>query len=190
MGQVVITGAGRCGSSFLVEFLTHMGLDTGFHPENIREHKDPLADGGAGLETIPGSGGPHIVKDMEFRHRAHRILQAGDIEHVIILTRDSAELKASYRRLWARSPWYLRLKLAFKPHQFWINSLATEPLVCRLLYDVVEKVAQYVVPVTLLSHPRAMYEPEYLAAKLGWLIGDDATKIWPAWRAATKGYLP
>lgn len=46
--HVVITGTGRTGTTFLVELLTHLELDTGFTAESVTQMKDQT--GRAGLE--------------------------------------------------------------------------------------------------------------------------------------------
>ena len=46
--HLVITGIGRCGTTFLVELLTYLGLDTGFDPASVRSGIDHVAR--AGLE--------------------------------------------------------------------------------------------------------------------------------------------
>ncbi len=39
----MITGIGRCGTTFLVELLTHLGLDTGVEPASARSGIDDVA---------------------------------------------------------------------------------------------------------------------------------------------------
>jgi len=57
--HIVITGTGRAGTTFLVQLLTHLGLDTGFDVDTI--DLSPIAR--ASLETdIRDPNAPYIVK--------------------------------------------------------------------------------------------------------------------------------
>lgn len=47
--HVVITGTGRAGTTFLVDLLFHLGLDTGYQADSIENYKHPNAR--AGLEV-------------------------------------------------------------------------------------------------------------------------------------------
>src|SRR5437660_11896971 len=57
--HVVISGTGRAGTTFLVQLLTHLGLNTGFDIDKMEVH--PIAR--AGLEmNIRDENAPYIVK--------------------------------------------------------------------------------------------------------------------------------
>ena len=60
---MLITGTGRSGTTFLVELLANLGLDTGYKPEELKDHKKKV--GRAGLEKdIRADDSPYIVKPM------------------------------------------------------------------------------------------------------------------------------
>ncbi len=87
--HIVISGTGRCGTSFLVELLTHLGLDTGFPLEKIERRKSKVAR--AGLEKdIRKPGAPYIVKSPWFCDYVEEVLARDDIviEHVFIPMRN------------------------------------------------------------------------------------------------------
>ncbi len=59
--HILITGTGRAGTTFMVELLTHLGLDTGFNADTVTGLKDEM--GRAGLEKdIRNNDCPFIVK--------------------------------------------------------------------------------------------------------------------------------
>lgn len=76
--HVVITGTGRCGTTFLVELLTNLGLDTGFSLAHTSQLKDEVAH--AGLEkNIDDQDCPYIIKNPGFCDQAKDVLQRKDI---------------------------------------------------------------------------------------------------------------
>ncbi len=87
--HVVITGTGRTGTTFLVELLTHLRLETGFSADDVISKKFSLAR--AGLEyDIMRKDCPYIVKSPWFCDCAQEIIYREDIviEHVFIPIRD------------------------------------------------------------------------------------------------------
>ncbi len=71
--HLVITGTGRSGTTFLVELLTYLGLDTGFDPVSVRSGIDPVAH--AGLERdIRSDDAPYVVKSPWFMEYAADVL--------------------------------------------------------------------------------------------------------------------
>jgi hypothetical protein len=87
--HVVITGTGRAGTTFLVELLTCLGLDTGFSADSVGQKKD--RHGRAGLEhDIRESNCPFLVKSPWFCDYAEEVICRDDIliEHIFIPIRD------------------------------------------------------------------------------------------------------
>ena len=76
--HIVITGTGRAGTSFLVELLTNLGLDTGYRSEELNKFKYSL--GRAGFENdIRKENNPYIVKDPVFCDYAEEVFKREDI---------------------------------------------------------------------------------------------------------------
>ena len=87
--HVVITGTGRSGTTFLVELLTHLGLETGFSAHDIvsKNINGPRAS----LEyDIRKEGCPYIVKIPWFCDYAQEVIDQEDIviEHIFIPIRN------------------------------------------------------------------------------------------------------
>ncbi len=122
--HVIITGTGRSGTSFLVELLTHLQLDTGWKTEQLSissmENKasreqpsrqrdvldknftypawDPIAR--AGLEkSIFDNNAPYIVKAPGFCDFAEEVLERDDIglDHIFVPIRDLSAAAESRR---------------------------------------------------------------------------------------------
>ena len=67
--HVMISGTGRAGTSFLVQLLTNLGLDTGVTPEKMKLDENARA----GLEyDIRKADAPYIVKSPFFCDHAKR----------------------------------------------------------------------------------------------------------------------
>lgn len=91
--HVVITGTGRAGTTFLVQLLTCLGLDTGFDINTIEG--DSIAR--AGLEMdLRDPNAPYIVKSPFLCDLAEEVLASSvRIEHAIIPVRQFDAAAAS-----------------------------------------------------------------------------------------------
>mgnify|MGYP003388797281 CR=1 FL=1 len=96
--HVVITGTGRSGTTFLMELLTKLRLDTGFDPSNINKHL--IARAGLEINLLDAVSPPFIVKDPSFTLYFRDVLARKDIviDHVFIAVRD-LEAAAESRRI-------------------------------------------------------------------------------------------
>src|SRR5436190_7771962 len=94
--HVIISGTGRAGTSFLVQLLTNLGLDTGYKEANKGWHEHARA----GLEwDVRKETAPYIVKSPYFCEYAAEVFQRPDIivEHLFIPMRDLYEAAESRR---------------------------------------------------------------------------------------------
>jgi hypothetical protein len=176
--HVIITGTGRAGTSFLVQLLTSLGLDTGYRPEDLEKRLNNVAR--AGLEQdLPGPDSPYIIKRPRFCEEAEAVLQRGDIllEHVFVPMRDLAAAAES-RRFVTReahaqwSPWKRFFKKVrgrdgvpggeFAAEQ----GLSQETLLLQRIYKLVYTLSDTHIPVTFLRYPRLVKDSEYLFQKL------------------------
>ena len=167
--HVVITGTGRAGTTFLVELLTHIGLDTGFTVGNIPVFKNIYCN--AGLEhNLRSEDPPYIVKDPAFCDYCDQILENKgiDIERVYIPVRDLSESAESRRRiasggtlaggLWgtdSMEPGDQELALAEKQQNLLLNLAKTQ------------------IPVVFIHYPLMLKDAEYLFDKLIDLLWTD-----------------
>jgi len=180
--HIVITGTGRAGTSFLVAFLTRLGLDTGFDPRTVGHYTRKVSR--AGLEhDVRKDDSPFVVKDPGFCDYVSEVLAREDIaiEHVIIPMRDLHDAAESRRRVHRASVSRLsplrRLLSKFVQKKvgggLWDARTETEQeiVLLRKLYRLVLEVADADVPVTLLRFPRLVEDAPYLFQKLRPILG-------------------
>lgn len=186
--HVVITGTGRSGTTFLVELLTHLGLDTGFTPDQTAGLKDVVAH--AGLErNIDDANCPYIIKNPGFCNQAKDVLQRKDIviDHIYVPMRDLHAAAESRRRVTrtnlsqqGRSTRMKRQllqlcygKQSFKETIFDGGTILgptpktkQEEILRDRLYNLLLAASNSEVPVTFMHYPRITKDCDYLYAKL------------------------
>jgi len=86
--HAIITGTGRSGTTFLVEILTALGIDTGFDAINIQKHA--YARAGLEINLLDAVSPPYVVKDPSFILYLNDVLKRKDLvlDHVFIALRD------------------------------------------------------------------------------------------------------
>lgn len=177
--HVLIGGTGRAGTSFLVRYLTELGLETTFSRQGDQAVWDDQAN--AGLEEGPDpSFWPYVVKTPWLYQFIDRLLATNSVQldAVIIPVRPLQEAAASRVILELRSihqgqPWMAH---GDAPWTEWGMTaggclMSLEPLdQARLLatgfYGLVERLVRAEVPVILVAFPRLAEDPDYLFAKL------------------------
>ena len=179
--HVVITGTGRSGTSFLVELLTHLGLDTGYRIEMLEKCKSKISR--AGLETdIRDPAAPFIVKNPWFCDYAEEVLSRDDIviEHVFIPMRDLKAAAESRRvvtiQALALMPFLKRFRFHFSPVHV-TGGLTTEEeqqeeKLLRQIYQLILALSRTTIPVTLMRYPQIIHDPSYLYRKLQPILDD------------------
>lgn len=182
--HIVVTGTGRSGTTFLVQLLTKLGLDTGFSPSEL-ERAGP---GHAGLEhDIRKDGCPFIVKSPWFCDYAEEVFAREDIvvERVIVPMRDlhaAAESRRHVTRtgLSQLSP-VAKLRHKLRPKNFAGGLWHTrdperqEEVLLGQLYKLMLALANTAVPVTFLQYPRLAQDCGYLFQKLNPIFSDALT---------------
>lgn len=175
--HVVITGTGRCGTTFLVQLLTKLGQDTGFSISDL-EHK--TREGNAGLERdIRREECPFIVKSPWFCDYAGEVLARDDIaiEHVFVPIRDLHAAAESRRQVTSSNLSDLsllkRAKQAFRPKLFagglWHtrDPAKQEEVLLGQIYKLMLAMSDTMIPLTLMHYPRIVKDSRYLFEKLG-----------------------
>jgi hypothetical protein len=171
--HIVITGTGRNGTTFLVELLTHLGLDTGFKPKDfvhiMKSHSR------AGLELdIRSETAPYIIKSPWFCGYSDEIINNPRIalDHVFLPFRDMDAALASRARVVNEHP-----PSDLKPSEMIGGLMGTDSvdeqrrILEQNLFKLLNALADSFVPVTLIAFPRLVKDPEYLYKKILPAIG-------------------
>ncbi|WP_157974602.1 hypothetical protein [Lewinella sp. IMCC34183] len=186
--HAVISGTGRAGTTFLVQLLTKLGVDTGFDPERMME-KDYHNTARAGMETdIRRNPAQYIVKSPQFCDYADQVFDMPEIviDHVFVPMRDIRGAAESRRRvhresiqsltLWERIKRYLpRNKKKFAGGLKTLHVTDAEEVGQWLqgqLYKLLLACSSREVPVTLLHYPTHTADSRYTFNKLKPILGD------------------
>jgi hypothetical protein len=190
--HVIISGTGRAGTTFLVQLLTALGLDTGFYNHtsymapnrrhadglyNVKKKMDPKSNAGLELD-IRQANAPYIVKSPWLCDYLDEAILGNQIviDHAIIPMRDlysAAESRRAVARNAHTTP----------PDEVVGGLMHTrapeeqESILAQMLHSLLFVIAKHDIPVTVLHFPRLVNEPEYLYKKIGFLfpnIGYDA----------------
>lgn len=175
MGKILITGPGRSGTTFLVQLLTRLGLDTGFEP--YKEIFIPEVRAGGEwcipLDIYNDSDevmrekideAPRILKSCEWGLVLKQLIKGNTIEvdHIIIPVRDLED--AAKSRLEVGLDWMVADNLEGEDrvvNQADIKAIALgRAIEVCLLYDI---------PYTLMLFPRFVDDIDYCWGKLFWL---------------------
>jgi len=177
--HVVITGTGRAGTTFLVELLTALGMDTGYEVDDLPTRKSTIAR--AGLEhDIRHDDSPYIVKSPFFCDYADEVLARPDIrvDRIFVPIRDLYAAAESRRQVEQSTMSAMsvlrRIRRRFKrkalPGGLW--SVASgdaddqERVLLEKLYRLMLGVSGHLVPTTFLRYPLLVEDSTYLLEKL------------------------
>ena len=94
MGKIVITGTGRCGTTFLVKLFSFLGKDTGFTRETYEKHIAKNCN--SGLEMRLDSG-HDVIKNPEFMNQLTALAKSNP-RCVIVPIREYSDAAASRAR--------------------------------------------------------------------------------------------
>ena len=183
--HVVITGTGRSGTTFLVELLTRLGLDTGYTLERMQAKIHKV--GRAGLEhDIRGEHCPYFVKAPAFCEYAEEVLRRTDIviEHIFVPMRDLHSAAESRRFVEASilsgSSFLERMNFAETRQELiggLVGTTSAEPgvqeeVLLRRIYALMLAVSDTATPVTVMRFPRIVRDGAYLYEKLKPVLGE------------------
>jgi hypothetical protein len=171
-GHIVISGTGRAGTTFLVQLLTQCGLDTGFDRETMAANFYPTARAGLEISRSLGPNAPTIVKSPFLCDDAEGLLASGArIQHVIIPVRRFAAAAASREYVQRLVTGHSDGSEAV-PGGLWDTDKADAQVeVLRLKFTkLIETLVRHDIPMTFLSYPRLVRDPDYLHRKLNFLL--------------------
>lgn len=183
--HVIITGTGRSGTTFLVELLTNLGLETGFSIDEIASKKSRQAR--AGLEyDVRQDDCPFIVKNPKFCDYAEEVIRRDDIviEHIFVPVRDLHAAAESRRHVvkirLSDMPFLKRLKHRVWPRKFdgglWstdsVRPGSQEKILQEKIYKLILATSNTVLPITFMRYPKITKDCPYLFEKLKPVLGD------------------
>jgi hypothetical protein len=154
--KILITGTGRCGTTFLMILFTYLKLDTGFTIDNYEKFID---NGNSGLEKYDYIWEkPYILKNPQYFGDFEKILKYISLDFVIIPLRnyeDSSKSRFKNKLLW---------KASNQDEQVaWYHKLVAEYVLLMAKYDI---------PTIFLDFERMISSKEYLFDKLSLIIKD------------------
>jgi hypothetical protein len=150
--HTIISGTGRAGTTFLVELLTNLGLDTGFDPDNLAI--DPRAH--AGLEyDLRKPNTPYFVKSPWLCDWLPAILEDENVvvDHAIIPVRNFVAAANSRARVTALAHAEESSQVA---GGLWSTNDPAEQVTVlfQKFSKLMETLARHDIPVTLMWFPR------------------------------------
>ncbi|MBV8736200.1 MAG: hypothetical protein JO007_02880 [Alphaproteobacteria bacterium] len=187
--HLVIAGTGRAGTSFLVRFLTDLGLDT---------HISRFGDGAwdetaqAGLENgfwDTSADLPYVVKSPWAYQFIEQTLSnsAIEIEAVVIPIRNLIDAATSrtiieLRHIHQCAPWMAEIKRTWSDRGpiaggtvFSLNPVDQARVLAVGFHHLIERLVDADVPMVFIAFPRLAEDPEYLFKKLKPVLPVDIT---------------
>ena len=167
MGKIVITGTGRCGTSFLMHLFTALGFNTGYTLDECEQHLTQSGCNG-GIEHAIGTElfeKSDIVKNPEWFYKPE--LLDFDIDTIIIPVRSVVDVAKSREKMGVG-----------KYGGFWQGATNKNEQINKDLVAFYKFMyfASGVIPNIILLHfPRIVKDPDYLFFKLkiGKMLTDD-----------------
>lgn len=163
--KLIITGTGRAGTTFLVQLLTELGLDTGYTPATWR--RDYEAHCAAGLEhDLEDPTSPYIVKNPALSSTLGPILARGGIEidFAIVPIRRLSEAALSRVRVGGAGKTPGGLTGTDDPAR-------QAEVLARQFHELVETLVHHDIPHRFLHFPRFARQPDYAYAQLQPALG-------------------
>lgn len=179
--HLLIAGTGRAGTSFLVRYLTHLGLETTISRSGAAAQWDTQAN--AGFENIPLPNSddlPYVIKSPWTYQFIQELLanQAMEFDAILIPMRDLTEAAASrciieLQEMHRTLPWMAQQghtweNIGHTPGGvvYSANPVDQARLLAVGFHQLLQEVVKADIPIVLLSFPRFIEEPEYLYRKL------------------------
>lgn len=178
--HLLIAGTGRAGTSFLVRFLTELGLET-----HISRHGENPWDetAQAGLENPPAAGFddlPYIFKTPWAYEFVEQMLtdSAITLDAVIVPMRDLVEAAASrsivqLQAIHRGEPWMAQLNTSWANWGYTpggtvysLDPLDQSRLLAVGFHRLVNRLVQAEVPLIFIAFPRLAQDADYLVEKL------------------------
>jgi hypothetical protein len=189
--HIVIAGTGRTGTTFLVQYLTELGLDTHVAGQGL----NPLdANANAGLEDMPLLAAtetlPYVIKAPWIGEYIDEILAAPNlqIEVVILPMRDLVEAASSrtileLRALHQDAPWMAQG--LSKTWENWgttpggtifsLNPMDQARILALGFHLLIQRLVDAEIPILFLGFPRLVEDGNYLFERLRSILPTTVT---------------
>ena len=166
--KCIISGIGRSGTTFLVELLTELGLDTGFSdPESMSAHYSSTAHAGLDRSILTDRVTPYVVKDTTLCDHLDAVVASRriSIDVIIIPIRKLEDAALSRVKLrYSDSGGLLKTSLASQQ----------KDILAVMLYRLIEAIIRHDIPFVMLHFPRFAIDPRYAYSQLAdYLPGID-----------------
>jgi hypothetical protein len=177
--HLLIAGTGRSGTSFLVDYLTALGLDTTIARTGRGQWHEAAQ---AGFENFPlvDPDVPYVVKTPWLTEFIDEVLANKNfgIDAVIIPVRDLAEAAASRivnerRDIHERAPWMAKFE---KSWDNWgntpggivysLNAVDQGRIIAAGFHHLVQRLVAADIPIVFLAFPKLVEDGDYLFEKL------------------------
>jgi hypothetical protein len=163
--KVIISGTGRCGTTFLVQLMTELGLDTGITTRNrARKYYEHC---NAGLEhDILDPSTPYLIKNPALCDTLAAALATGrfQIDHAYIPIRELGAAAASRADVGGAD--------GAVAGGLWGTSepAAQRAVLAEMFHGLMHTLAENDIPHTLILFPRMVADPDYTFGKLSYLL--------------------
>lgn len=182
--KIIISGTGRCGTTFLVRLFTYLGFDTGF---SIGQIEGALHNGGPGLEhRIQLADQPQVIKNPQWAFNLDKIRLGWTefaIKGIIVPVRDPIEVALSRFR---------RTEIGGAGGSMTGSDLQAEIEMAKVMVSNFQRASLdkgFKVPIEFVEFKKYTKDPEYLYDKLEFLFeGREITRegFREAYNKATK----
>jgi hypothetical protein len=181
-GHLLIAGTGRAGTSFLVRWLSELGMDTQLSRDGDAAAWDENAN--AGLETVPLDDGkhelPYVIKFPWLYQCIDYILANGHprIDAVIVPVRDLVDAAASrtiveLQAMHEQMPWIDRMDQSWEVWgktpggiAYSLNPVDQGRILAVGFHHLVQRLVQAEIPVVFLIYPRLVEDWRHLFDRL------------------------
>ena len=169
--HIIITGAGRAGTTFLVRLLNSLGLDTGLDEGKLRFSETTKC----GLELdVRRDDAPYVCKSPKFCNYVNEVLSRDDI-HIEYILLPFRELFAA-----AESRRYVNKEYGGDAYGgLWGTDepQLQEDVLLQKMYKLMYEVSASNVPVILMNFPKIVLDGSYLYEKLKPVLKDISSDI-------------
>jgi hypothetical protein len=154
--KIIISGTGRCGTTFLMMLFTFLGLDTGYKRDNYFCYLD--IESCSGMENVNIQEPQKIIKNPYFCLDVHikPLLRTVKVKYMIIPIRDYEKSAESREKLGALRGGLWEASNKEEQMKFYYKTMA-EYMLNMVRYDI---------PTIFLDFDRMVTSSEYLYEKL------------------------